>query len=76
LGRKVAASPHPYLNVGRRVRVLDGPFAGLEGIVVRRKKHSRLVLSLDLIERSIAVELGEANLEPVASGQTTPGVFL
>jgi transcription antitermination factor NusG len=76
LSRKVVASPHPYLNVGRRVRVLDGPFAGLEGIVARRKKRNRLVLSLDLIERSIAVELGEANLEPVASGQTPRSIFV
>jgi transcription antitermination factor NusG len=76
LSRKVVAAPHPYLNVGRRARVLDGPFAGLEGIVVRRNKRSRLVISLDLIARSIAVELGEANLEPVGTGLTTPRVFL
>lgn len=76
LSRKVVAAPHPYLNVGRRARVLDGPFAGLEGIVVRRNKRNRLVISLDLIARSIAVELGEANLEPVGTGLTTPRVFL
>jgi transcription antitermination factor NusG len=75
LSRKVKAAPHPYMNVGRRVRVLDGPFAGLEGMVVRRNKRNRLVLSLELIERSIAVELGEANLELVAGGQTPPGYF-
>jgi transcription antitermination factor NusG len=74
LNRKVLATPHPYLNVGRRARVLDGPFAGLEGIVVRRNKRNRLVISLDLIARSIAVELGEANLEPVAIG-LPPGYF-
>jgi transcription antitermination factor NusG len=73
LNRKVLATPHPYLNVGRRARVLDGPFAGLEGIVIRRNKRNRLVISLDLIERSIAVELGEANLEPVGTGLATPG---
>jgi transcription termination/antitermination protein NusG len=76
LNRKVLATPHPYLNVGRRARVLDGPFAGLEGIVVRRNKRNRLVISLDLIARSIAVELGEANLEPVGTALTTPRVFL
>jgi transcription antitermination factor NusG len=70
LSRKVAATPHRYLNVGRRARVLDGPFAGLEGIVIRRNKRNRLVISLDLIARSIAVELGEANLEPVKIGNT------
>jgi transcription antitermination factor NusG len=76
LNRKVLATPHPYLSVGRRAHVLDGPFAGLEGIVVRRNKRNRLVISLDLIARSIAVELGEAKLEPVATGLTTPRVFL
>ena len=45
LSRKVLATPHPYLNVGRRARVLDGPFAGLQGIVVRRNKRNRLVIS-------------------------------
>jgi transcription antitermination factor NusG len=67
LNRKILATPHPYLNVGRRARVLEGPFAGLEGIVIRRNKRNRLVISLDLIARSIAVELGEANLEPASS---------
>lgn len=75
LNRRVLATPHPYLNVGRRARVLDGPFAGLEGIVVRRNKRNRLVISLDLIERSIAVELGEANLESVTTCASTPRVF-
>jgi hypothetical protein len=46
----------------------------MEGIVIRRNKRHRLVISLDLIERSIAVELGEANLEPVATGLTIPRV--
>jgi transcription antitermination factor NusG len=75
LNRKVLATPHPYLNVGRRARVLDGPFAGLEGIVIRRNKRSRLVISLDLIARSIAVELGEVNLEPIVTGPITPRSF-
>jgi transcription antitermination factor NusG len=76
LNQKVSATPHPYLNVGRKARVLDGPFAGLEGIVVRWNKRNRLVISLDLIARSIAVELGEANLEPVRTDLTTSRVFL
>jgi transcription antitermination factor NusG len=76
LSRKVVATPHPYLNVGRRARVLDGPFAGLAGIVIRRNKRNRLVISLALIARSIAVELGEANLEPVETDLATPRVFL
>jgi transcription termination/antitermination protein NusG len=64
LGRDVRMEPHPYLRVGRRVRVRSGSVAGLEGILVRRKDKFRVVLSIDLIQRSIAVEVDEADVEP------------
>jgi transcription antitermination factor NusG len=57
--------PHPYLRVGRRVRVRSGPMRGLEGIIRRTKDKCRVVFSLDLIMRSVAVEVDEADLEPV-----------
>src|SRR6185312_11578519 len=41
----VAAEPHPFLTVGRRVRVKNGPLAGTEGILVRRRKLERFVIS-------------------------------
>jgi transcription antitermination factor NusG len=66
LNRTPGAAPHPFLRVGRRARVLDGPFAGLEGIIVRRNNRKRLVISLEMIERSVAVELGEASLQAIA----------
>ena len=55
--------PHPYLSKGRRVRVRSGAMEGLEGIVVRRKDSCRIVFSIDLIQRSVAVEVDEADLE-------------
>lgn len=55
--------PHPYLRTGRRVRVRQGAMTGLEGIVVRRKDRCRIVFSIDLIMRSVAVEVDEADLE-------------
>jgi len=58
--------PHPYLRVGRRVRVCGGPMQGLEGIIVRRKDRCRVVFSLDLIMRSMAVEVDESEVEPIA----------
>jgi transcription antitermination factor NusG len=58
----VKVQPHPYLTVGRRVSLQSGPLAGLTGIVVRRKSGLRFVVSVDLIQRSVAVELDEANL--------------
>jgi transcription antitermination factor NusG len=55
--------PHPYLRIGRRVRIRHGAMAGLEGIIVRRKDRCRVVFSIDLIMRSVAVEVDEADLE-------------
>jgi len=57
--------PHPYLKVGRRVRVRSGPLSGMEGILIRRKDGFRLVLSIDLIMRSVAIEVDESDVEPV-----------
>lgn len=54
--------PHPYLKVGRRVRVEGGPFTGTEGILVRRRGSCRVVVSIDLLMRSVAVEVDEADL--------------
>jgi len=60
------AEPHPYLRVGRRVRVCGGPMQGLEGIIVRKKDRCRVVFSLDLLMRSVAVEIDESDVEPLA----------
>jgi transcription antitermination factor NusG len=63
LRRGVRAEPHPYLTAGRRVRVRSGPLTGAEGILVRRKDRFRVVLSLDLIMRAVAVEVDEVDIE-------------
>ena len=57
--------PHPYLRSGRKVRVHSGPLQGLEGVIVRRKDRCRLVFSIDLIQRSLAIEVDEADIEAV-----------
>ena len=55
---QVTAMPHPYLREGQRVRITHGPMADVEGILVRtRPGKGLLVLSLDLFQRSVAVEL-------------------
>jgi transcription antitermination factor NusG len=59
------AEPHPYLTVGRRVRIVRGPLMGMEGLIVRRKKGIRFIISLGLIQRSVAVEIEAADLECV-----------
>ena len=63
LSGNVKVEPHPYLRAGRRVRVRSGAMQGLEGIVVRRKDRCRVIFSIDLIQRSVAVEVDEADLE-------------
>jgi transcription antitermination factor NusG len=59
----ICPEPYPYLKVGRRVRVKYGPLAGIEGFLVRRKDKFRVVISIDLIMRSIAAEVQVADLE-------------
>ena len=63
LSAAVRVEPHPYLQAGRKVRVRSGPMQGLEGIIVRRKDSCRVIFSIDLIRRSVAVEVDEADLE-------------
>ncbi len=59
-GRKV--EPHPYLAPGKRVRVASGPMSGLTGVIQRSATGCRIIISVDLIMRSVAVELDAANL--------------
>ena len=61
--------PHPYLVVGERVRIMAGVMAGVEGVLVRKKNDLRVVLSLDTIMRSVAVEVNADDIEPAE----TPG---
>jgi transcription antitermination factor NusG len=56
--------PHPYLTVGERVRIKAGVMAGVEGVLVRKKNDLRVVLSLDAIMRSVAVEVDADDIEP------------
>jgi transcription antitermination factor NusG len=65
LKQGLRAEPHPYLKLGRRVRVRSGPLEGMEGIVLRRKNGCRLVISLELIQRSIAVDVNSTDVEAV-----------
>jgi transcription antitermination factor NusG len=57
------AEPHPYLKSGDRVRVLAGPMAGVEGILTRVKNRYRVVLSVDLLQKAVAVEVDISSVE-------------
>jgi transcription elongation factor/antiterminator RfaH len=58
---------HPFLQTGDRVRVGSGPLAGIEGILVRVRNQYRLVLSVQLLRQSAAVEVDIGNTERVKS---------
>lgn len=59
-------APHPFLHCGDRVRVTRGPLAGIEGILTRKKNLFRLVLSVEMLVQSVAVEIDATDVEPVS----------
>jgi transcription antitermination factor NusG len=64
---RVAVAPHAYLTGGDRVTVIDGPLTGIEGIFVQdRQQKGRLVLSVELLGRSVAVDVDRAAVIPVS----------
>lgn len=56
---------HPYLQSGDRVRVKTGPLIGLEGILTRKKGVASLVISIEMLGRSAAVEIDVLNVERI-----------
>ena len=65
--------PHPFLRSGERVRVRLGPLEGIEGILVRIKNRYRVVLTVNLLQKAIVVEVDSSVVEPLksASGSAT-----
>jgi len=57
------AEPYPFLTVGKRVKITSGPFSGLEGRIIRRKGKMRLIVSLELIQRAILLEVDAAETQ-------------
>jgi transcription antitermination factor NusG len=57
--------PHPYLKAGTRVRIHSGIMAGMEGVLVWRKNKFRVVLTVEMIMKSIMVDVEIDNIEPV-----------
>jgi transcription antitermination factor NusG len=60
----VHAEPYSYLTIGSRVRIRRGPFSGAEGFLIRRKQKCQVVISLEVIMRSVAVEVHASDVEP------------
>ncbi|MDT8068096.1 MAG: UpxY family transcription antiterminator [Terriglobia bacterium] len=57
------AEPHPFLKLGQTVRVKSGPLSGATGILERYREKFRVILSMDLIQQSVAVEIDLCDLE-------------
>src|SRR5882672_3039834 len=63
LSGQVYAEPCRYLTAGCRVRVVNGPFEGVVGILVSRERSPRVVISIEVITRSFTVEVNQYDLE-------------
>jgi transcription antitermination factor NusG len=57
--------PWPFVKIGNPVRVESGPLAGLEGLVLEVKKSYKLIISVNLLGRSVAVELDRDSVKPL-----------
>lgn len=71
------AMPWPFLQVGQKVRVEHGPLRDLEGILLQAKGSHRLVLSISLLQRSVAVEVDRDSITPLKSryGESKPAAL-
>jgi len=58
---------YPFLECGNHVRVKAGPLAGLQGILIRKKSVARLVVSMEMLGRSAAVEIDVSNVERIGA---------
>lgn len=66
-GRK--CGPHEFVQVGEQVLVVQGPLTGLVGIVARASGGTRVIVSAQLLMRSIFVEVDAAELSPISAGR-------
>jgi len=62
---KVPFGPYPFLNVGQRVRIVGGSLDGIQGIVQAKNGDASLIISVDLIQRSIAIRISGYRVVPV-----------
>lgn len=63
VGERVEVEEHPFLQVGQRVRICGGSLDGLEGILTGKDGRNSLVVSIDLIERSVAMRISGYRVE-------------
>lgn len=69
---RLHVEPHPFLRCGDRVRVIRGPLEGIEGILTRKRNLYRLVLSVEMLAQSVAVEIDALDVVSVPEANTAP----
>jgi transcription antitermination factor NusG len=65
-----AIEPHAYITAGDRVRVKEGPLEGIVGVVLRKANGLRFIVTLDLIGKSVALDIESSALELIAPANT------
>ena len=73
LASGLLAQPYRYLNIGSKVKICRGPLQGVQGILLRHQGQFRVVLSVEMIMRSIVVEVDASDV--VAVDRTTSRLF-
>jgi transcription antitermination factor NusG len=61
----VPVEPWPFLKIGQRVLVERGPLAGLEGVLLKMRSQCRIVVSVTMLQRSVAAEVGRDCISPI-----------
>ena len=62
---RVSFGPYAFLNIGQKVRIIGGSLDGIEGIISEKKGEASLVISIELIQRSVAIRVEGFRVEPV-----------
>jgi transcription antitermination factor NusG len=68
VGGSFSVEPFPFLKCGTRVRVIRGALEGVEGLLIRKKSKFRLILSVDMLAQSVAVEVQACDVKACDSG--------
>lgn len=70
----LSTEPWPFLEAGQRVRLESGPLSGLEGVLIEAKRDQRLVVSVTLLRRSVAVGIERHWVRPLDNGTMLPSM--
>jgi transcription antitermination factor NusG len=73
LNASLKVKPWPFLRLGQKVRIERGPLAGVEGIIESFRSGFRIVVSIELLQRSVAAEVQGDLLEPLVAWSTKSG---